>query len=279
MAETHEYNSEAFERDDIELVKMFLSQFKDDDGNSYFLAARPDIEERTSKAVEAIAISPNGRTLAIEHTFIQPFEGQRSDDVPFLAVFEGLRNDASLRIPNRFIDVFVPAFAVPKGVDWSDIAKRVREWFTNTANTFPSEGECKYAIPNCGFELNVVVQTLELDGSDGIVLAGRILPSGDQFDAVLDKAITQKVPKLVATPAAKHILLLEDGGVSTGFAKVGKGLDARTGTFEDLKKVDAVWIVYTMEWKSRGNAMFVRVWPKGVGPRFWIHDARFSQRA
>jgi hypothetical protein len=83
---------------------MFLSQFKDDNGRSYALKVRPDVEERKANAVEAIVAADNGRTLVIEHTDIQPFEGQKSDDVPFLTVFEQLQKDPSLKIPNRFIE-------------------------------------------------------------------------------------------------------------------------------------------------------------------------------
>lgn len=273
------YTSQEFERDDIELVKMFLSQFKDEEGRSYALKKRPDVEERKAKAIEAVAVSDDGRTLAIEHTYIQPFEGQKSDDVPFLTVFEQLRKDPSLKIANRFIDVLVPAFAVQKGVDWNDVAKQVRKWFVETAPKFPLEGETKYSIPGCGFELGVVVQTFELPETDGVTVVGRILPSGDPFDAVLDKALNQKVPKLAATPADKHILLLEDGGVAIGFAKIGMGLDARVEKLPDLKRVDAVWTIHTMEWKSRGHAMFVRVWPGWTGQRFWIEDERFKPKS
>jgi hypothetical protein len=274
---TYAYTSSGFERDDIELVKMFLSQFKDDDGRSYTLKARPDVEDRKAKAVEAIAVAEDGHTLAIEHTYIQPFEGQRSDDIPFLTAFEHLRKDPSLKIPNRFIDVLVPAFAIQKGVDWNDVAKKVRQWFVDTASTFLANGETTYSIPGCGFELNVVVQTFELPETDGVLVVGRILPGGDPFDAVLDKALAQKVPKLVATTADKHILLLEDGGTAIGFAKIGMGLDARVEKLQELKKVDAVWTIHTMEWKSKGHALFVRVWPGWTGQRFWIDDERFSK--
>jgi hypothetical protein len=172
----------------------------------------------------------------------------------------------------------VPAFAIPKGVEWEDVAKKVRQWFVDTANTFPLEGETKYSIPGCEFELNVVVQTFELPETDGVLVVSRILPSGEPFDAVLDKALVQKVPKLVATPADKHILLLEDGGVAIGFAKIGMGLDSRLEKLQDLKKVDAVWTVHTMEWKSKGNALFFRVWPGWTKERFWIEDDRFKPK-
>lgn len=91
MTPTFDYSAETFERDDIELVNMFLSQFKDGDGNSYKLETRPDVVERKEKAIEAIAVSENGSRMAIEHTYIQPFEGQMADNVPFLTVFEQFR--------------------------------------------------------------------------------------------------------------------------------------------------------------------------------------------
>jgi hypothetical protein len=151
------YNSSApFDRDDIELVKMFLAGFKDENGRIYKLKERPDTIERQKKAIEAIAVSEDGRTLAIEHTYIQPFEGQMKDNVPFLTVFEQFRTDSSLRMPNRFVDVLVPAFAVPTGVDWKDVAKKAREWFIKAKDSFPADGEKEFTIPGLGFELKVM---------------------------------------------------------------------------------------------------------------------------
>jgi hypothetical protein len=39
------------------------------------LSKRTGVKERKTKAVEAIAVAEDGRTLAIEDTYIQPFEG------------------------------------------------------------------------------------------------------------------------------------------------------------------------------------------------------------
>jgi hypothetical protein len=263
------------ERDDIELVKMFLSKYKDEDGNSYTLESRPDTTERKEKAIEAIAVAKNGRRLAIEHTLIQPFEKQREDDIPFLAVFEQLRADASLRVPNRLIDVLVPAFAVIKGPDWKVVANKVREWFVQVKNTLPADGEVWHTIPDVGFELKVLTQTMELPGTEGVVAVGRLLPTGEPFGKVLLKALSNKVPKLVATPADRRILLLEDGTVAIGFVKITRGIDENVETIPDLKKIHAVWVVHTMSWKSSGDALFCHVWPGGVKDRFWIKDQRF----
>lgn len=275
MTQTFDYAAATFERDDIELVKMFLSQFKDEEGNSYKLESRPDVAERKAKAVEAIAVTEKGRRLAIEHTYLQPFEGQMRDNVPFLTVFEQFRTDSSLKLPNRFINVLVPAFAVPKGVDWKDVAQKVRAWFVRTRDAIPMDGETQCTIPDVDFELIATVQTFELPETDGVLVVGRILPEGEPFNEVLRMALTAKVPKLVATATDKHVLLLEDGGTVIGFAKIGERIDANIEALPDLKKVDAIWSIHTMEWKSQGDALFYRVWPGWTGERFWIKDLRF----
>jgi len=269
---------ENFERDDIELVKLFLTQYKDAEGNSYDLTARPDKVERKEKAVEAIAEDKHKHRLAIEHTLIQAFEGQKADDPRFEAVFEPLQKDESLRVPERLIEVFPPAFSVPNGVKWEDTQQKVYKWFKESREKFQKEGDSEHDIPGLGFDLKVLVQMMEVPGSKGFVGAGRIRPKDRPFIDVLRKALTTKVPKLVATPADKRILLLEHQGTSVGFTEVTRGMDSTVDALPDLKKVDEVWVVHSMEWKTRGFLIFVYVWPGGVKNKFSIKDERFSAR-
>lgn len=140
------------------------------------------------------------------------------------------------------------------------------------------EGETKYSIPDVGFELTVTAQTFELPETNGVLVVGRILPSGEPFNDVLRNALAAKVPKLVATAADEHVLLFEDGGTAIGFGKIGKKIYENIETLPDLKKVDAVWSIHTMGWKSEGSALFFRVWPGWTGERFWIKDLRFVKR-
>jgi hypothetical protein len=75
------------------IVNFYLtsSDFNGIRANVILGDSRPDALETLKKFVSS--------------TYIQPFEGQKSNDVPFLKVFEQLRKDSSLKIPNRFIDV------------------------------------------------------------------------------------------------------------------------------------------------------------------------------
>src|SRR5260370_42234847 len=88
---------EDFDRDDIELVKLFLTYYKDAEGSFYILTARPDKVERKEKAVEAIAEDKHGHRWAIEHTLIEAFEGQKGDDPRFEACFERRQKNEALR--------------------------------------------------------------------------------------------------------------------------------------------------------------------------------------
>lgn len=267
-----------FERDDIELVKLFLGEYNDADGSSYNLKVRPEIVERNAKAVEAVAVDERGHCLAIEHTLVLPFEGKKADDVPFQTVFGPLRRDKSLLVPNRLILVQCPALSIPKGrgIDWNDVGQKVRNWFRVARETFPADGESRYAIPEVGFELRVTVETMDIPGIDGVVVASRTLPDGKPFIDVLRRSLRNKVPKLVKTPADKHILLLEDEGFSIRVDRLIQGINSSIGELAALKELDEVWVAYTGDWKISGNVLFCKVWPDGVGERFPILDKRFS---
>lgn len=162
-------------RDDIQLVELFLSQYKDSEGDTYHLAERPGVAERNAPAIEAVAVNERGRRLAVEHTLIQPFEGQKTDDLPFLKGFERLELDKSLRVADRLIEVIPTAFAIPKGQNWESVGQRVYDWFKDARLNF-ADGESQHTIPNLSFELKVVVQTMDISGTEGVVSVSRILP-------------------------------------------------------------------------------------------------------
>ena len=56
------------------LLNMFLSKYGDYPKRDY-----PEDRERSKKAVDVIAENREGNTLAIEHTLVEPFLGERDD--------------------------------------------------------------------------------------------------------------------------------------------------------------------------------------------------------
>ncbi len=69
---------------DKRLIELFVEEFGVWAGTTYVIARWPDLETRDAKAVDAIARDSGGHDLAIEHTLLQPFAGDRADTVPFL---------------------------------------------------------------------------------------------------------------------------------------------------------------------------------------------------
>ena len=103
-------------RRDRRLVNMFLSKYGD-----YATRDYPEDRDRNKRAVEVIAEDQNGNSVAIEHTLIQPFIGERDDAQPFSKILEPLDQDNSLAVPGYLITISLPVGAIPRGVNWKEV--------------------------------------------------------------------------------------------------------------------------------------------------------------
>lgn len=256
-------------RRDERLIDLFLRGYRDRAGNSYRLVERPDRIERDRPAIDCIAESERGDRLAIEHTLVEPFEGQMADDQPFLAVFEPLHHSGELTIPNRLINILVPVGAIPKGMDWKQVRQGVTEWFRGTRLTIPV-GESDHKIPRLGFDLTAHVEVMEVPDSPGVLIVGRIRPKDKLFRDVLRKALAAKLPKLLVAHASHRILLVEDASMILGLTIFSREIDAARETFPELTRVNSVWLAHTALWDSDKAVWFFHVWPDGVRERFLI---------
>ena len=89
-------------------ISLFLSAYENASWADA-LHQQPDQIERAKPAVDWIAKrKSDGRTLAIEHTIIEPFVGEKADFASFEAAFLEIQRDKSLLVPGRWIQVFVP---------------------------------------------------------------------------------------------------------------------------------------------------------------------------
>ena len=91
---------------------------------------KPDAVDRTNPAVDKLATRADGRTLAIDHTVIEPFTGDKEDFAEFENVFLAINNDRSLAVRGRRIKVFVPVGTLHKQpkIVRDAIAKSVHDW-------------------------------------------------------------------------------------------------------------------------------------------------------
>lgn len=92
-------------------IKQFLSAYE---GGSWADAdvTKPDAIDRTNKAVDQLATrKSDARTLAVEHTIIEPFVGDKGDFAEFEKAFLDIESDKSLAVHGRWLEVFVPVGA------------------------------------------------------------------------------------------------------------------------------------------------------------------------
>jgi hypothetical protein len=67
------------------------------------------LDQKMDGAVELLATrKSNGNTLAVEHTLLEPFVGNKRDFAQFEPVFPSIKDDQSLVLPERWTRVFIP---------------------------------------------------------------------------------------------------------------------------------------------------------------------------
>jgi hypothetical protein len=119
-------------REDI-FIEAFLSAYED---LSWADADKDWVDRRIDGGVEMLATrKSDGKTLAIEHTVAQPFVGEIEDyRVFFEPSFLKLEADKSLIVPNRWIQVFIPARTLEghkKPAARAGIIRAVHGWIKN----------------------------------------------------------------------------------------------------------------------------------------------------
>ena len=92
------------------IIELFVSAYEDcawKDSHIDWLDRAQD------GAVEALVTRPDRKTLAIEHTLIESFVGER-DDLERSKKFQCIEDDPDLRQPDRIVYINVPRGALPK---------------------------------------------------------------------------------------------------------------------------------------------------------------------
>jgi len=244
---------------DKQLIALFVDEFNNWAEASYAVVSWPDIDTRDRKAVDALARDAAGRELAIEHTLLQPFIGDRDDRVSFLKSAGQLDRRTDLVVPNWMIDLVFKVGAIPKGVDWGTVGERLEEWFVGIRPTLPT-GRTVYEVDQLPFPLSVTVLKSSLPDSPGKLFVMRTMPE-QTVEGVLRTALGAKVPKLAATPASERVLLLEMDSPVRGYWEVGETIDTIRADFPGLMAISSVWIARTVAWESEGYIGFHLIWP------------------
>src|SRR5712691_4314923 len=132
------------------LVQRFLSVYNRYVDAHFDVSEWPDDVDRTNKRVDALATEPGHARLAIEHTLLELFTGERYDSHVFVQAVAPLHMKASLISPGVDVSLYFHVGAIPKGVPWLEVPAKIEAWYQSAGFGFPL-GRTKIAIPGLGF--------------------------------------------------------------------------------------------------------------------------------
>lgn len=243
------------DRPDQVFVKLFVSAYENFAWKNSQICW---LDKHLDGAVEALVTRPDGETMAIEHTLIEPFVGNKDDFAAFEKSLEALR-DQSLAVQNAGIEVYIPAGTMngQKPAKRQQIVESVRSWIA--ANRLQlREGEHRYEcqVPGEPITLTVKFQPWRnANGLNGILVVGEQQMVND-LDKVVEKALRRKLPKLVNTRADRHVLLLEREDFTFDPELIFAEIERQRPSFPLLNRVDEIWEVETVGYKSIGYVGF-----------------------
>lgn len=235
---------------DWELITLLLSVY---DGGSWAegLSTRDRPESQVDRGIDALVTrTSDGLTLAIEHTRIEPFVGERDDYYKcFKELQEQLWADGSLRVPGFALYLDMPVRALPRGPkrQRQQTIDDVAAWLRTEHPSFPStksQRRCPCRHQPSG-ELTVQVAKVPLSGP------ARSLPvivqryGETRLDESVEKALKGKLPKLVEARAGRRMLLLERDQGWLVPADILAAVDRRRHAFPELAEVHEIWIADT----------------------------------
>jgi hypothetical protein len=245
---------------DQQLVFNFLSALNQQYGTSFKVVRWPDVDNRQAPAVEAVAADRGGETVAIEHTLVQPFDGERTDTDRFMKVFGKLEGCAELIKPGYNVDVIAKVGAIPTGVRWEAVAEQVRRHIEKRIPGL-SDRTTVEAITGLPFDLSITlgIWSHSATEEDHVWISRYEGPS--TLKQVVRTALERKLPKLVAEEASRRILLLEQADVAHGHADVRRAIDALSPDFPKPAQVDEIWLAITSCWDREDVLFFCELSP------------------
>ena len=192
------------ERWERSLIRLLLSKYE----KGAWSSAEPDWpEDRLEGAVDAVVtLEAEDRSLAIEHTRIEPFVGEREDFYKHFAFLQDrLRADDTLKLPGYAIYVNFPVCALPHGSDWQGITQEVAGWIGSSHVSFSEDlAELTCPCPSHPMgELAVQASRSYLsDDSRSFLIVGRYGPI--RLDDSVGKALSNKLKKLADAPISSE---------------------------------------------------------------------------
>lgn len=244
-------------RNEKVFIRLFVSAYEN------FAWSGSQIEfpdQEKDGAIDGLITRADGKTMAIEHTLIQPFVGDKEDFAAFEQVFLSIEDDQSLAVADTEITVYVPVGIVHgrQSAQQDVIVDSIRSWIANNRLNL-REGKHEYQCDVLGMQsvtLTVERNNLDPPGTkSGSVLVRRQQMKND-LKEVIEKALQKKLPKLVHIRADRHVLFLERDQFTFHPDLIFTEIEHQRLNFPLLENIDEIWHVETVNYRWYGSLYF-----------------------
>jgi hypothetical protein len=254
------------QRPENKIIELFVSAYENDAWKNARLTFPDQIKDGE---VDGFAERPDGATLAIEHTVVEPFVGDIADQSEMLSLFPLIEQDKSLLVPGAWIRLFVPvgAFHLQKPPVREAIVRAVRDWLRINRLLIPmgdSEHACrvKESPGKPDFDITLTLKVVAVPGGGEIHV--RRQQVGDTFGDVIERMLAKKLSKLVKSAANKRILLLERRHMNLFPERIHQEIERRREMFPSLRDIHEIWIAEKIPFfqNTDGDVRF-ELWERG----------------
>jgi hypothetical protein len=250
--------------DDKNVIECWLKLYNRLNGTTFSIKGFPD-DDSSKPNVDAVCVDAAGQKLAIEHTRIEPFEGEKADAERFLKTLGSLENHPELLQPAYSITISQAVGAFSTGIKRSLRALVATELINEIKAILPTltEGQSVVTVRGAKWSVDLRIDKSRIDPGDPPTFwTSRTWP-GDPGPELILTALERKVPKLAVYTGYTRILLLDKyaiaGTVESQFALLPTG-DAHIDGL--LGSINEIWSVNTSILETEGWIYSNQVWPK-----------------
>jgi hypothetical protein len=118
------------------VIKSLVKKYNEVNHSKYKIVRYPDQENSATRDIDAYAMAPGERPLALEHTNIQSFFGQFANNKRFARLYGELETDLKDAFDFR-TRLYLPIFMFQKGTNWKQVRDTIRDWLLQNAHSLP----------------------------------------------------------------------------------------------------------------------------------------------